>query len=339
MTEDDAPLTIKQQARRWAMESRETPALHAAAMRWCAEDPEHRREFDIADAALTNYIDPAARNVRSRQKQRHRQKLARLAMAASIAAIVLMGAHIVLGQNVSGLRAPPSVASGDEEDGKTQLVLVTGKTEVRSVALPDGSIVTLDADSRLLVSMRADRREITLDHGRAVFSVGHDKARPFVVTTDEGTTTALGTRFSVERRTKCQMNVVLYEGHVAVTPPCQGAKNVANGAQQVLQPGQRIRYTGASSQRNAAIAEPAPRNDEQWVTGVKSYDDETVAAILAEVNLYSDIKLVAATPEIAAMRVSAELHIRNSQSVARHLARSLSLTLDDQQPDRIILKK
>ncbi|GAB7555549.1 FecR family protein [Novosphingobium sp. 11B] len=339
MTQTDPPLTIKQQARRWVLESQESPALHAAAMRWCAQDPEHRREFDIVEAALAGTIDPAARTVRARQKHRRAKLLSRVAIAASVAAILLFGAHIFSGQNLRRHADTGPLASSAPRSGDGPLVLTTRTGEVRQIALADGSIVTLDSDSRLTVSFRSDRRDITLDHGRAIFSVAHDRSRPFIVATEEGTTTALGTRFSVERRSRCQMDVVLYTGHVAVTPPCQGTTKDTAGTARYLNPGQRIRYSAAILQSGTATVEPAPVNDEQWITGVKSYDNETIGAILAEVNLYSNVKLIAASPDVAEMRVSAELHIRNPQSVAKHLSRALGLTLESRGAERIILKK
>jgi transmembrane sensor len=81
--------------------------------------------------------------------------------------------------------------------------------------------------------------------------------------------------------------------------------------------------TPAAAHETPSVPEPAPENEGQWVTGVKSYNDETVGSILAEANLYSPVQIVADTPEIANMRVSADLHIRNPQNVAKHLAHSL----------------
>ena len=342
--EEPGLLTLSQQARRWAMAVRENPARKPAARNWCAQSPEHQAAFDVADAAISNIVDPASVRFRERQNShksdsRPRRPWAKLAIAASLAAILLLGAHFVLGQNLRSPSAPTPIASSDGKYDDPPLIFTTRKGEVRNITLADGSVVTLDTDSRLLVWMHRDRRDVTLDHGRAIFAVAHDVSRPFTVTADGGTTTALGTRFGVERRAHCQMNVVLYEGRIAVTPPCETRKPSASAAKSYLQPGERIRYSGTPTVTCNAVTEPAPANDEQWTIGVKSYDDEAVNVILAEVNLYSDVKLVAASPEIAAMRVSAELHIRNPESVAKHLARALGLTVENQGSDRLVLTK
>lgn len=342
MTEGyDPELSIEDQAKLWVLEAQHDPAAQAAAMHWCDEAPEHRIAFDKVEAALMRF-DAAGERIRSREHEgrsgHSRQRLWKLAIAASIIGVLIIG---VLGFMKEGdqRQQQSKVAAGGDHVQDEPLILSTKRGEVRKVTLADGSVVTLDTDSRLLVWMRSDRRVLELNHGRVHFEVAHDRSRPFTVVADGGTTTALGTSFDVERRTRCKVNIALFEGKVAVTPPCRPQRVDGPPLSQYLKPGERLRYSLSAAQEAPAVPEAAPENEGQWVTGVKSYDDETVGSILAEVNLYSQVQLVADTPEIATMRVSADLHVRNPQNVARHLARSLGLTVELQGTDKIILKK
>jgi transmembrane sensor len=63
--------------------------------------------------------------------------------------------------------------------------------EIRSFSLADGSSVTLDSDSLVLVTITPVRRDLQLVRGRARFTVAHD-LRPFVVAVVGGTVTARG---------------------------------------------------------------------------------------------------------------------------------------------------
>ena len=334
-------LSIDDQAMLWVLEGQKNPAALAQAMRWCDESPEHRAAYDRVEAALLR-LDPAGRQLRSHEMTgrtgRSNQRLWKLAIAASVIGLLVIG---VLGfkKEVGQPQGQREVAVGGGRLQDEPLVLSTNRGEVRKVTLSDGSVVTLDSDSRLLVWMRSDRRYLELDHGRVHFEVAHDRSQPFTVMADGGSTTALGTVFDVERRAQCQVNVVLFEGKVAVTPPCQPQRGDGPIVKRYLEPGQRLRYSPPAAHETPSIPEPAPANEGQWVTGVKSYNDETVGSILAEVNLYSPVQLVADTSEIANMRVSADLHIRNAQNVAKHLAHSLGLTVEFQGNDKIILKK
>ncbi|MAM11800.1 MAG: anti-sigma factor [Rhizobiaceae bacterium] len=334
-------LSIDDQAMLWVLEGQKDPAALAQAMRWCDESPEHRAAYDRVEAALLR-LDPAGRQLRSHEMTgrtgRSNQRLWKLAIAASVIGLLVIG---VLGfkKEVGQPQGQREVAVGGGRLQDEPLVLSTNRGEVRKVTLTDGSVVTLDSDSRLLVWIRSDRRDLELDHGRVHFEVAHDRSRPFTVMADGGSTTALGTVFDVERRAQCKVNIVLFEGKVAVTPPCQRQRVDGPVVKRYLEPGERLRYSPPAAQETPAVPEPAPANEGQWVNGVKSYNDETVGSILAEVNLYSQVQLVADTPEIANMRVSADLHIRNPQNVAKHLARSLGLTVEFRSNDTIILKK
>src|SRR5262249_52423190 len=59
----------------------------------------------------------------------------------------------------------------------------TAVGEQRSVALSDGSVVTLNAASSITVEMSRGRRTIRLLSGEALFQVAHDAVRPFDVLT------------------------------------------------------------------------------------------------------------------------------------------------------------
>src|SRR3546814_792610 len=107
--------------------------------------------------------------------------------------------------------------------------------EQRSVTLKDGSQVILDTASELLVQYGSRERKLTLQRGRADFSVQHDDdaQRPFVVHAATGTVTATGTQFQV--RVEIGIGTVtLLEGQVRVAAQDGEQQQVAT-----LAPGER----------------------------------------------------------------------------------------------------
>src|SRR3546814_3268605 len=108
--------------------------------------------------------------------------------------------------------------------------------EKRSVTLKDGSQVILDTASELLVQYGSRERKLTLQRGRADFSVQHDDdaQRPFVVHAATGTVTATGTQFQVRVESGIG-TVTLLEGQVRVAAPDGEQQQVAT-----LTPGGRI---------------------------------------------------------------------------------------------------
>ncbi|GAA3265568.1 hypothetical protein GCM10020258_33450 [Sphingomonas yabuuchiae] len=98
----------------------------------------------------------------------------------------------------------------------------------RQVALPDGSDMTLDADSRVAIAFSVSGRDLRLESGAARFEVRHDATRPFAVTTPEGQMVALGTNFSVDRGAG-HSELRVYRGRVRLTVPGQAAVVVTGG--------------------------------------------------------------------------------------------------------------
>jgi transmembrane sensor len=87
--------------------------------------------------------------------------------------------------------------------------------ERRSITLPDGSTVDLNARSKLRIEFTEDERRIVLLDGQALFQVAKDKNRPFTVASGEATVRAVGTQFDVNRRPN-GTTVTVLEGRVAV---------------------------------------------------------------------------------------------------------------------------
>jgi len=88
-------------------------------------------------------------------------------------------------------------------------------------ALPDGSTVWLNAESRLEYPepFSPDTREVTLQ-GEAFFEVVSDQTRPFIIKTDEVTTTVLGTSFNISAYPEdCAISVSVATGKVEVDGP------------------------------------------------------------------------------------------------------------------------
>jgi transmembrane sensor len=104
-------------------------------------------------------------------------------------------------------------------------IYTTGIAEQRTVQLPDGSTVELNARSRLRVRFTDRERDVDLLAGQALFKVAKNPARPFVVTSDVARVRAVGTQFDVNRQGSGTTITVL-EGRVAVLP----ASNEATGA-------------------------------------------------------------------------------------------------------------
>lgn len=149
--------------------------------------------------------------------------------------------------------------------------------EHRSIALADGSQITLDTASAVRVAWHVRSREATLLQGRARFDVAHDRLRPFTVDAGPVQVRVLGTVFDVQRR-QGEVRVSVLRGLVRV----QGSGQPAQP--WLLHPGERLRIVGATP----AQPEPVAPCDAEgaWVQGRLVFDRTPLRDALAEVQRY-----------------------------------------------------
>ena len=114
-----------------------------------------------------------------------------------------------------------------------QIVAYTKKGEHKAVLLSDGSVVTLNADSRLTYPKKFDdhNRTVFLE-GEAFFNVTKNKQKPFIVNTNALQTTVLGTSFDIEA----------YKGELNIVTVATGKVKVVSGKGKstvIITPGQQ----------------------------------------------------------------------------------------------------
>ncbi|MGE5566516.1 MAG: FecR family protein [Parcubacteria group bacterium] len=176
----------------------------------------------------------------------------------------------------------------------------TGVGQRTTMTLSDGSVVTLDTDSVLRTNDAGRERRMYLDKGRAFFKVAHDPSRPFIVAAAGRTVTALGTEFdvSIERG---RFEVTLVQGKVRVEQP-RLLMPPAHTAE--LKAGYRIEVRNDKDW----VVEPANvARDTGWVQGRLTFVDQPLSEVAAEMNRYTDKKIVLKDAEVGRQPVVAVL--------------------------------
>jgi len=275
-----------------------TPQDRAALRAWLEQDPAHRiaylsiRRSWGGTAQLR--ADPQVLEIREYwSRQQPRRALGRT--AAAVAAVIVMGASGLIGWRV---------ATGPHPLKDEAFRTAVGRQE--TVKLPDGSEVTLNTDTVLRTRTDKERRLVYLERGQAYFKVAHDKRHPFVVTAAGRTVTALGTAFDV-RVDDGAFTVTLVEGKVRVEEPVPA--KVASGGPQRAVNFEATEMT-AGSRLVATAQEPwrvTSANvvvDTSWTRNILIFDNQPLVAVVAELNRYSEKKIVIADAAIEKTPVS-----------------------------------
>ena len=167
--------------------------------------------------------------------------------------------------------------------------------ERRVVALPDGSRISMDSDTRVRVAYQKTARSITLDRGRSRFDVAHDSSRPFTVTAGPRTVVAVGTSFDVERLQSTVL-ITLIQGQVVI----EDAEPELTTAPISLNAGQQLVIT-RDRQPNIVAADPQVAR--AWEAGRLLFRDESLGDAVARVNRYT-AHPIQIDPSIASIRIS-----------------------------------
>ncbi|WP_157215277.1 FecR family protein [Flavisphingomonas formosensis] len=297
---------------------------HETFQDWYAADPRHA---DIYDDVLGTWDSTAlaARTPAGEMPRRFDSKPTRpryrMAVAA-VAALVL----VVL----SGIGLQRFGAFGP---GRTDPAEVASRIgEIRTVTLADGSRVTLDTNSALAIAYTAGERRLTLEHGRARFDVAHDPARPFVVTAGSGMIIAHGTLFDVDLQQR-RVTVSLLRGSVEVRNEAAGRVETARTG-RLLKPGQRL----ALEQHTPMGSPVALRASEtRWPSGMLSFEDASLAEVVAAANRYNSAQIILADRAIGALRFTGTFAARDAQGLARMLSATFNLDLSHDDHGSLIL--
>lgn len=158
---------------------------------------------------------------------------------------------------------------------------VTAMGEIKTIELPDHSIVRLNVNSSLRYSEKWDDdapREVWLG-GEAFFTVQHkSNDRRFIVHTADVDIQVVGTEFNVNtRRVKTQ--VVLSTGVVKLHLNKKASPGASPEQTPItMKPGDMVTYSSATEELTNKKVDPSTYAS--WRTGVLSFDETPVAEVI-----------------------------------------------------------
>lgn len=179
----------------------------------------------------------------------------------------------------------------------------TALGEIRTLRLPDGSMVVLGARSTIALNFTARERRVILKGGEAYFEVVHNAARPFAVEAGDSIVRDVGTKFNVNV-TDGSIRVAVVEGRVAVA-----SRDAPGGTPKQLHAGQRLELLAGQSdtpsQDRPEGASAAPVTPMAWREGRLVYDNVRLADLAADVNRYYAPGITLVGAKVGDVRVTA----------------------------------
>ena len=272
----------------------------------------HRDELDgLAEvAALWRSLDgiaddPAVAAMRADARGRIApapHPLVRYGFAAVAAAVVIATVGTLsVGSRYLRHEVPPAAVA---DRGR---IIDNPRGPPHTIALADGSSVTLDTESRVRVYEASGTRHAALERGRAFFSVRHDPRRPFQVDLGVNRITDIGTTFEVSMIGDAP-SVTLIDGAVRVEAPGAAPQNMTPGSRLLLRPGSWALVPVDGARRT------------EWRHAVISVDDRPLDEVVATMNRYLAAPLIVTDPGVAKVRISGTFQLDDPDGFARALS-------------------
>ncbi len=282
----------------------------ARLARWCARSTQHRAAFDTAFAQWQHADALRARAPvavpRPAQRPSKPAPRARFAFAFGAPGAAFACACAVL---VAGLAHYLHAAD-----------FTTSAGEVRTVALNDGSVMRMDADSAVDVRYDERERRVVLERGRAAFDVKHGDTRRFVVQAAQGQIVDIGTAFQASLPGTSSFK----HDNATLVTVTQGRVQVRNASGSLeAAAGQSVEYGDPARAPSAAAIDTFAAT--AWQRGRMVFTDAPLADVAAALNRYWKGHYIYVRGSAATLRVSGNFAIDAPAQALATLAETLAL--------------
>ena len=180
-----------------------------------------------------------------------------------------------------------------------------------AVTLDDGSVVELNTNTEIEVSLSDSARNVNLLRGEAFFTVASDSQRPFTVSVGGGKVRAVGTAFNIYRSSEQIAIVSVTEGIVRVEEA--GGTSVSTARSQLLTIDEaividRVRGLSRSDVHNEQVT--------AWRRGQLLFDNTTISEAVEMLNRYLRKKVILADDVSKNTRISGTFSSRQKRETS-----------------------
>lgn len=178
----------------------------------------------------------------------------------------------------------------------------------KTILLPDGSTLNVNANTQLRIDFTAQVRNIYLEHGQLYIDVAPNKEHPLVVHAGDAQIRVVGTGFDV-RRSPRQLEVSVAHGQVAFMPDANTSTLL--GAQQQA----TYSYAKGTLQAHTLNANEAGN----WRSGHLSFRNRELASLVDELDLYRPGIIELASGPLEHYKVSGNLNTADPLALVKAL--------------------
>jgi transmembrane sensor len=201
-------------------------------------------------------------------------------------------------------------------------IYAAGTGQYLAVTLGDGSVVELNTNSEISVSLTDSSREIELLKGEVFFTVASDVDRPFIVDVAGATVRAVGTAFNIYRVTEQSAIVSVSEGIVRVEEA--GGSSVTAAQSQLLTVDEAVEIDSVRGLSEANIQNVQAT---AWRQGQLLFENTSIGDAVEMLNRYLHKKVIVADDVSRSIKISGTFSSRQKKETLAAVAQALGLEL------------
>ncbi|GET30489.1 FecR family protein [Prolixibacter sp. SD074] len=193
---------------------------------------------------------------------------------------------------------------------------------IKQVTLPDGTIVSMNANSRIEYPKRFSGQKRTVKLvGEAFFDVHHDPIHPFIIETEGAQIEVLGTSFNVSAypgKEKVEVNVRTGTVRLVSTRKTEGKQT-----EEILPAGQRgwVNLSDGSTSRELGVAP----NYLSWMNKEIKFKNTPLSDVFSVLENTYHVKVEGADAYIDTLRYTADFETQNLDFIIDVIGRTLNL--------------
>jgi transmembrane sensor len=261
-----------------------------------------------------------------------------LAAAAAVSIVALLTVFM-LGQSPWNLFAAPRPAPmAVPNEG-----YATGVGETRVVHPGDGSTITMNTNSAMVVIYAPPARDVYLLRGEAMFSVARDTTRPFYLHAGKRVLEATNSNFNVRIVSPERIELTVNDGRVRVVPAADSTFLPESPRVAPIARRESLVY-----EQELAIVEPREEsvrrletteldNRLAWQRGMIVFENEPLEQALAEAGRYTNIEFVLADEALHREHMTGYFRTGDVDGLLMSLRLNYGIDSRREGPNRVIL--
>jgi transmembrane sensor len=311
---------------------------------WLADVTNHKALLEMARLwrgmdimAVLAELFPLTTSRLNRPPARSFQSMALAAAAA--ASIVALLTVFMLGQSPWNLFATPRPAPmAVPNEG-----YATGVGETRVVHPGDGSTITMNTNSAMVVIYAPPARDVYLLRGEAMFSIARDSTRPFYLHAGKRVLEANNANFNVRIVSPERIELIVNDGRVRIVPAADSTylpelpRIAPIARRESLVYEQEIAIIQPREESVRRLETTELDNRLAWQRGMIVFENEPLEQALAEAGRYTDTDFVLADEALHRVLMTGYFRTGDVDGLLMSLRLNYGIDSRREGPNRVIL--